>query len=55
MCVCCLCVCVWGGGGVTACHRVYRYIQLHFYCLAVEASFYGDMVECLPVNPVTWV
>ena len=54
MCVLFVCVCV-GGGGVTACHRVYRYIQLHFYCLAVEASFYGDMVECLPVNPVTWV
>ena len=27
----------------------------HFYCLAVEASFYSDVVECLPVDPVTWV
>ena len=35
------------------CHRD-RYIT-HFYCLAVEASFYGDMIECLPVDPATWV
>ena len=27
----------------------------HFYCLAVEAGFYSDMVECLPVDPATWV
>ena len=33
------------------CHRA-RYIT-HFYCLAVEASFYSDVVECLPVDPVT--
>ena len=26
----------------------------HFYCLAVEASFYSDVVECLPVDPATW-
>ena len=28
---------------------------IHFYCLAVEASFYSDVVECLPVDPATWV
>ena len=27
-----------------------RYIT-HFYCLAVEAGFYSDVVECLPVDP----
>ena len=27
----------------------------HFYCLAVEAGFYSDVVECLPVDPATWV
>ena len=26
-----------------------------FYCLAVEAGFYSDVVECLPVDPATWV
>ena len=31
-----------------------RYIT-HFYCLAVEAGFYGDVVECLHVDPATWV
>ena len=31
-----------------------RYI-IHFYCLAVEADFYTDVVECLPVDPATWV
>ena len=31
-----------------------RYI-IHFYCLAVEAGFYRDVVECLPVDPATWV
>ena len=30
-------------------------IYIHFYCLAVEANFYSDVVECLPVDPVTWV
>ena len=25
------------------------------YCLAVEAGFYSDEVEFLPVNPATWV
>ena len=32
-----------------------RYILIHFYCLAVEAGFYSDVVECLPVDPATWV
>ena len=32
----------------------YMYIT-HFYCLAVEAGFYSDVLECLPVDPVTWV
>ena len=27
----------------------------HFYCLAVEAGFYSDVVECLRVDPATWV
>ena len=25
--------------------------EIHFYCLAVEAGFYSDEVECLPVDP----
>ena len=29
--------------------------NIHFYCLAVEAGFYSDVVECLPVDPATWV
>ena len=29
--------------------------MIHFYCLAVEAGFYSDVVECLPVDPATWV
>ena len=32
----------------------YMYI-IHFYCLAVEAGFYRDVVESLPVDPATWV
>ena len=32
-----------------------RYNIRHFYCLAVEAGFYSDVVECLPVDPATWV
>ena len=28
---------------------------IFFYCLAVEAGFYSDVVDCLPVDPVTWV
>ena len=39
-------------GGIE-CHGA-RYIEL-FYCLAVEASFYNDVVECLPLDPATWV
>ena len=39
------------GGG--ECHGA-RYIN-HFYCLAVEAGFYSDVVECVPVDPATWV
>ena len=32
-----------------------RFIYTHFYyCLAVEAGFYSDVVECLPVDPATW-
>ena len=31
-----------------------RYI-IHFYCLAVKASFYSDVAECLPVDPATTV
>ena len=31
-----------------------RYIT-HFYCLAVEAGFYSDVVECLPLNPAAQV
>ena len=27
----------------------------HFYSLATEPCFYNDVVECLPVDPVTWV
>ena len=29
--------------------------MIHFYCLVVEAGFYSDVVECLPVDPATWV
>ena len=29
--------------------------MIHFYCLAVEAGFYSDVVECWPVDPATWV
>ena len=31
-----------------------RYIT-HFYCLAVEAGFYSDVVECLPLDPAAKV
>ena len=31
------------------------YIQIHFYCLAVDAGFYSDVIECLPVDPATWL
>ena len=39
------------GGG--ECHRA-RFIT-HFYCLAVEASFYSDVVVCLPLGPAAQV
>ena len=32
----------------------YMYI-IHFYCLAIEAGFYSDMVECLPLDPAAQV
>ena len=25
--------------------------MIHFYCLAVEAGFYSDVVECWTLNP----
>ena len=31
-----------------------RYM-IHFYCLAVEAGFYSDVVECWTLNPADWV
>ena len=31
-----------------------RYIT-HFYCLAVKAGFYSDMVKCLPLDPAAQV
>ena len=35
------------------CHRAsYR---IHFCCLAVEAGFYSDMEDCVPVEPATQV
>ena len=36
------------GGGI-GCVAV-RYM-IHFYCLAVEAGFYSDVVECWTLNP----
>ena len=32
-----------------------RYTITHFYFLPVEAGFYSDVVECLPVEPAIWV
>ena len=29
--------------------------RIHFYCLAVEAGFYSDVVECRTVNPADQV
>ena len=29
--------------------------KIHFYCLAVEAGFNSDVVECWPVNQASWV
>ena len=42
-----------GGQCGEECHGA-RY-KIHFYCLAVEAPFYSDVVECLPVDPASWV
>ena len=44
----------FGNQASEVCVTGYRYM-IHFYCLAVEAGFYSDVVECLPVNPATWV
>ena len=36
--------------GKMNCHRVYvRYI-IHLYCLAVQAGFYSDVVECSTID-----
>ena len=29
--------------------------MIHIYCHVVKAGFYSDVVECLPVDPATWV
>ena len=29
--------------------------KTHYYCLAVEAGFYSDVVECLPSDPAAQV
>ena len=29
--------------------------KIHFNCLAVEAGFYSDVVECLPLDPTAQV
>ena len=42
----------WNFGGGEC--RGARYIT-HFYCFAVEAGFYSDVVQCLPVDPASWV
>ena len=41
--------------GVNVTGSRYYIKKKHFYCLAVEAGFYSDVVECLPVDPATWV
>ena len=28
---------------------------IHIHCLAIEASFYSDVVECLPVDPAAQI
>ena len=30
-------------------------ISRNFYCVAVEASIYSDVVECLPFDPVAQI
>ena len=32
----------------------YRYM-IHLYCLAVQAGFYSDVVECRTLSPADWV
>ena len=49
----CLVTAFFGGQSVVSVTG-YRYM-IHFYCLAVEAGFYSDVVECLPVGPATLV
>ena len=34
------------GGGICSSHRY----MIHLYCLAVQAGFYSDVVECWPVT-----
>ena len=29
-------------------------MKIRFYCLAIEAGFYSDMVEYLPVDPANF-
>ena len=48
-----LCLLIFLRRYLLMCHWA-RFI-MHFYCLAVEAGFYSDVVECLPVDPATWV
>ena len=51
------CIC-WGQAntkirlGHGCCRDRYK---THFYCLAVEAGFYSDVVECLPLDPAAQV
>ena len=40
-----MCVCVGGGGGRGGDVTGYRYLT-HLYCLAVQAGFYSDAVDC---------
>ena len=41
-------------GVLNSCFQNSSEFQLCFCCLAIEAGFYSDMVECLPVDPATW-
>ena len=43
-----ICLKIMGKKKMYNCSRD-RYIT-HFYCLAVEAGFYSDVVECLPLD-----
>ena len=42
---------------MSQCQSIYLYTStaLRASCLAVEAGFYSDVVECLSVNPASWV